>query len=223
MSEPRLRIEIPPAARGCRPGHEVGLLADAVAMKPGQRIAELGCGVGALALTLAARAAVEVVGFEIQTLLVEAARRNARLNADRLKAEVRFEEADVRRLGGTSWEGRFDHVVANPPFYRAGQGRRSPRAERDLARHEGETTLEDFVCAAVVLLRARGRFHCIVPPGRLEEFLSLAGRYRCPVKTVRPVYTRRGGNAEWVVLTGIKGAKQGLVIPAPRDLWAEPG
>jgi tRNA1(Val) A37 N6-methylase TrmN6 len=41
--------------RGCRPGHEVGLFADAVELKSGQTVAELGSGVGALALTLAAR------------------------------------------------------------------------------------------------------------------------------------------------------------------------
>jgi len=213
-----LRIETPPEARGCRPGHEIGLLADAAGIRAGQRIAELGSGVGALALTLAARAKVEVVGFEFQPLLVEAARRNADLNAGRLRGSVRFEVADIRRLDGTDWPGEFDHVFANPPFYRRGQGRRSPRPERAAARHEIETTLEDFIFAASILLCRRGRAHVIFRPERLEELLALADRYRCPIKIIRPIYTRAGGDAEWVVVTGVKGGRRGLTIAPPREV-----
>ena len=213
-----LRIETPSEARGCRPGHEVGLLADAVELKAGRKIAELGSGVGALALTLAARVTVEVVGFEILPLLVEAARRNAELNAGRLLGSVSFELADIRRVGGTRWEGRFDHVFANPPFYRVGQGRRSPRPERDVARHESQTTFEDFVRAAAILLCPPGRFHFIFRPERLEELLAVASRHHCPIKIVCPIYTRRSGNAEWVVVTGVKGGRAGLVISPPRTV-----
>jgi len=213
-----LQIELPPDQRGCRPGHEVGLLADAVEIKAGQTIAELGSGVGALALTLAARMPVQVVGFEVQSHLIEAARRNALRNARSLRGRVRFELLDIRRLGGTAWEGRFDHVVANPPFYRKGQGRCPPKSERAIARHEIETRLEDFVRAAAILLRSRGRFHCIFRPERLEELLALAGRHRCPIKIVRPIYTRKGGNAEWIIVTGVKGGRQGLVITAPQEI-----
>jgi tRNA1(Val) A37 N6-methylase TrmN6 len=218
MTPADLQIETPPEARGCRPGHEIGLLADAVEIKAGQRIAELGSGVGALALTLAARAKVEVVGFEFQPLLVAAARRNADLNADRLRGSVRFEVTDIRRLDGTDWPGEFDHVFANPPFYRSGQGRRPPCPERAAARHETETTLEDFIRASAILLRPRGRWHFIFRPERLEELLAFATRHRCPIKTVRPIYTRKSGDAEWVIVSGVKGGRSGLTIAPPREV-----
>lgn len=218
MNPTNLRIETPGCAKGCRPGHEVGLLADAVEIKPGQTVAELGSGVGALALTLAARTPIHVVGFEIQPELFEAARKNARDNAQELLGVVRFERADIRRLGESGWVGRFDHVFANPPFYRQGQGRRPPQAERAAARHEIAATLEDFVRAAAILLRPRARFHCIFRPERLEELLTLAARHRCPIKIIRPIYTRKGGNAEWVIVSGVKGGRRGLVIAPPQEL-----
>lgn len=218
MKPADLRIETPPGQRGCRPGHEVALLAETIEIKPGQRIADLGSGVGALVLALAARATVEVVGFEIQTALVEAARRNASLNAGLLRGSVRFELLDIRRIGGSPWEGRFDHVFANPPFYRVGQGRRPPRRERATARHEVETTLGDFVRAGAIALRSRGRFHCIFRPERLEELLALANRHRCPIKLLRPIYTRAGATAKWIIATGVKGGRQGLTIAPPLQL-----
>lgn len=212
----QLQIELPEKWRGCRPGHEVVLLSESVEIKPGERVAELGSGVGALALTLAARAAVEVVGFEIQPGLVEIALRNADLNARLLRGSVRFETHDIRQLGGTEWEGKFDHVLANPPFYRAGQGRRSPQTARALARHEIGATIDDFVRAAAILLRPRGRFHCIFRPERLEDLLVLASRHRCPIKTIRPIYTREGAAAEWAIVTAVKDGRPGLAIASPK-------
>jgi len=218
MRPTNLRIETPPEGHGCRPGHEVVLLASAVEIKAGQLIAELGSGAGALALTLAARFSIQVVGFEIQSQLIEAARQNAHLNAGLLCGSVQFELADLRRLGGSAWEGRFDHVFANPPFYRIGQGRRPPRPERAAARHETHATLEDFVRAAAILLRPHGRFHCVFRPERLEELLTLAGRHRCPIKIIRPIYTREGRAAEWIIVTGVKGGRPGLAIAPPQNL-----
>jgi len=218
MNPTDLHIEMPETWRGCRPGHEVGLLAGAVEIKPGQRIAELGSGIGLLALMLAARVSVHVVGFEIEPRLLDLARRNVRLNAAALRGDVRFEMADIRHLGGSPWEGRFDHVFANPPFYRMGQGRRPPQSERAAARHEVAATLEDFVRAAALLLRSRGRFHFIFRPERLEELLTLASRHHCPIKIVRPIHSRKGENAKWVIVTGVKGGRQGLVITPPQDI-----
>lgn len=214
-----LEIEIPPEGRRCLPGHEVILLAEAVEARAGQRIAELGSAVGALSLLLASRLDVEVVGFELQEPLVEAARRSASVNRARLQGRVRFEIMDIRRLGGTPWEGRFDHVVANPPFYRARQGRLSPQAERAAARHELQATLADFVRAAAVLLRARGRFHCVIRADRLDDLLMHAIERRCPIKQIRPVYTRQASPAKWMIAVAVKGGQRGLTVAPPLELW----
>jgi len=221
MKDNGLTIEIPPEARGCAPGHETELLAEAVEVRPGQRVAELGSGIGVLALALAARHPIEVVGFELQEHLVEAARHNARINADRLRGKVCFEAMDIRRLGGSKWERRFGGVVANPPFFRAGQGRRPPRRERAVARHETEATLDDFVRAAAILLRSRGRFYTIFKPERLDELIASAAEHRCPIKVLRPIYTRRAAAAEWVIAVGVKDGRPGLKIAPPRELWRE--
>jgi 23S rRNA (uracil1939-C5)-methyltransferase len=75
--------------------------------QPGERIADLFCGLGNFSLPLATRGA-EVIGFEGSKELVERARQNAASN----KLDVRFE---VMNLFETKLEGRFDKLLIDPP------------------------------------------------------------------------------------------------------------
>jgi 23S rRNA (uracil1939-C5)-methyltransferase len=75
--------------------------------QPGERIADLFCGLGNFSLPLATRGA-EVIGFEGSKELVERARQNAASN----KLDIRFE---VMNLFETKLEGRFDKLLIDPP------------------------------------------------------------------------------------------------------------
>ncbi len=77
--------------------------------QPGERIADLFCGLGNFSLPLAARGA-EVIGFEGSKPLVERARENAAAN--RLVAQ--FEVADLFK-GNVNAFGTFPKVLIDPP------------------------------------------------------------------------------------------------------------
>lgn len=74
-----------------------------------ERIADLGTGSGALAITLALESGKAVVGTDIS----EAAARVAGENARRLQAAVQWSVCD---LGSALAAGAFDLVVSNPPY-----------------------------------------------------------------------------------------------------------
>jgi 23S rRNA (uracil1939-C5)-methyltransferase len=76
---------------------------------PGERVADLFCGIGNFTLPIAARGA-DVIGFEGSAPLVERARRNATLN--RLVAQ--FEVADLFQPRLEPF-GRFDKLLIDPP------------------------------------------------------------------------------------------------------------
>ena len=77
--------------------------------QPGERIADLFCGLGNFSLPLAARGA-QVVGFEGSRELVERARQNAAANG----LVAQFEVADLFKAGIGSF-GPFPKILIDPP------------------------------------------------------------------------------------------------------------
>jgi len=77
--------------------------------QPGERIADLFCGLGNFSLPLAARAA-QVVGFEGAASLVERARANAKANG----LVAQFEVLDLSQ-GDLRPYGKFEKILLDPP------------------------------------------------------------------------------------------------------------
>ncbi len=82
--------------------------------QPGERVADLFCGVGNFALAIARRGA-SVTGFEGSAELVGRARANAEENG--LSDSARFIEMDLHSpaSGGLAGLGRFDRMLLDPP------------------------------------------------------------------------------------------------------------
>lgn len=90
-------------------------IAAKLALKPGQKVLDIGCGWGGMALYLAAVADVEVVGITLaeEQLAVAQARAQAAGLADR----IRFELRDYREVTGT-----FDRIVSVGMLEHVGPG-----------------------------------------------------------------------------------------------------
>lgn len=83
-------------------------------LQPGERVADMFCGLGNFALPMGRRGA-EVVGVEGSSGLVERARENARING--LAESARFEVANLFQFdsGALSRLGHFDKMLIDPP------------------------------------------------------------------------------------------------------------
>jgi len=90
-------------------------LAAKLGLQPGQRVLDIGCGWGGLALDLAGRADIEVLGVTLS----EEQHRVATESAEKrgLASRVRFELRDYREV-----EGRFDRIVSVGMFEHVGVG-----------------------------------------------------------------------------------------------------
>ena len=126
-----------------------------------------GCGVLLLLLSRLAPGMPAGIGVDLQEDLLDFARRNfgdncpdGRLHA--LKGDFRGEIPGVE-------PGSFDLVVSNPPYGRAGHGRRNPDPGKETARHEVTCALPELFAAASRFLSAAGRFAFILPYRRLSE------------------------------------------------------
>jgi tRNA1(Val) A37 N6-methylase TrmN6 len=145
--------------RGHRVGHDAILLAAASAARAGELAVDLGAGVGAAGLALAARVAgLDVALVEIDPALCELAARNARRNG--LADRVRAISLDVMEAGAFAAVGlnpaSADLVLMNPPFNDPLRQNVSSEPGRRLAYAAPAQTLPRWVDAAARLLRPDG-------------------------------------------------------------------
>jgi release factor glutamine methyltransferase len=117
---------------------------------------DIGCGSGAIAVTLALETAAEVWATDLSPGALEVATSNAR----RLGAKVRFAQCDL--MSGLG-EATMDVVVSNPPYVPTGETESLQREVRDhephLALFAGPSGLEIYdriVSDAARVLRPGG-------------------------------------------------------------------
>jgi tRNA1(Val) A37 N6-methylase TrmN6 len=170
------RIRLFQPRRGYRVAIDPVLLAAAVPARPGERVLDLGCGVGAAALCLAARvSALDLVGLEIQPDLAALAQRNAALNG--LAERFAVITGDLLAPPPELEPARFDHVFANPPYQDAAGADPSPDRGKVLATVEAGAALGDWLAACLRFVRPAGMVTLIHRADRLAEILAwLAGR-----------------------------------------------
>ncbi len=124
---------------------------------PPARIADLGCGIGAVVMLLAWRfPAARVVGVEAQEVSVALARRSLRWNGAAGRTDVRL--GDLRDQTLVPEGAVFDLVTGTPPYLRPGAATESSRVQWGPCHFEHRGGLEAYCRAAAGLLAAHGRF-----------------------------------------------------------------
>lgn len=204
----RLRVLQP--RTGYRAGADPVFLAAAVDCVPGQRVLDLGCGVGTAMLCLLARVpGVSVTGIELQDDLARLAERNFERNG--LSGDV--VQADMTALPRELREQSFDHVMTNPPFFTREAS--SPSEVPGRERGRGETmTLQAWLDTALRRLAPGGSLTLINRIERLPECLALLGDRTGDI-VVLPLAPRARRNAKLFVLSARKGAKGAFRLRSP--------
>ena len=195
---------------GYRAGVDPVLLAAAAPARAGQRVLELGCGAGQAMLCLGRRVpGLSLTGVELQAPYADLARRNAAANI--LAATV--VEADLASLPSDLRQQSFDHVIANPPYYRAGA--HSPAVDAGRRTALGEATpLATWVEVAARRLAPKGYLHVIQRADRLADLLGAAQTCLGSLE-VLPLAPRIGRAAELVILRARKGGRAAFRLHAP--------
>jgi len=206
------KVRLLQAVDGYRAGMDAALLAAAVPAKPGERILEAGCGVGAVLTQIAARRPDTLLtGLERDAAAVALAERNRVLNGL---------EGRMTLMGGEVGDGfaalgldRFDWAIANPPFFDDENALRAPSPAK-----RGAWIADDGLAAWIRFLsdgvRDGGRIVIIHRADRLADLLALLGE-RCGSFTIKPVQPFADAPAKRVLVEAVRGGRGPLsLLPA---------
>ena len=190
------------------------LLAAFIRVYPRHHVLDLGTGVGVIPLWLAGyRGVRRVTGLELQEKVADLAAENISLN--KLEAQVRIVQGDLRNPPPEITGERFDWVVSNPPYHKATGGPVSENPILAGARFEITCTLEEVIAAAARLVRENGQVALVHLPERLPDLFVLFRKYRLEPKRLCLVYPSPGMPPHRVLLEGRKGARSGLKVFKP--------
>ncbi len=198
--------------RGYRVAIDPVVLAAAVPAGAGDRVLDVGCGVGAAALCLAWRVTgCRVVGVERDPELAALARHNAKANG--LVDRVAIHTADLAALPDELKNTAFDLVMTNPPYHPPEAGTAS---EARAGATRESLPLVRWLELCLRRLKPRGWLVVVHRAGRLAELCCVL-REGCGDVRILPLWpsgearaaqrvlvaARKGGRGESRLLRGL--------------------
>ena len=214
------KVKIRVLIDGFKPGLDSVCLAAACPAEEGDRILDMGCGVGTAGLCVLNRVAkTKLTGVDFQSDHVELAQENAVLNAMDERAD--FVVEDIKSFKA---DKRFDHVICNPPFLETGAHLVSPSAKRAMAMGHLE---EDFDIAVWIKagfdsLKASGSLTLVHRADMLDKVILAMGKKFGAVEII-PLWPKTGRDARRVIVRAIKDRKTPATLHAGIVLHEDDG
>lgn len=190
--------------RGYRTAIDAVLLAAAVPAGDGDKVLDIGTGVGSAAFCLAARVpGARVSGFELQPGFAELAGMGIAANgfADR----VNIVSGDLLAPPADLAPASFDHVMANPPYMPAGRGNPPPDAMKAKATVEGAAKLADWAHFAAAMVKPGGSVTFVHRADRLDDVERAFAAAGLGAFRVLPIAPSAGAPPKRVIVRGRKG------------------
>lgn len=168
------------------------------------RVADLGTGNGIIPFILAHKLPIsEIVGFERNPVALDRAVRGREMNA--LENRISFVLTDVSQLDG--YDGFFDAVVTNPPYFRRGSGIPNEDSAKFIARHETTAGVTEFAKCGSQILKSGGDFYMIHRPSRLPDIFEALRAAALEPKELQLVVPSSNEPANLVLIHAVAGAK----------------
>ena len=207
---------------GCCFGMDAVLLSGFAAVKPGERVLDLGTGTGIIPILLSAKTEGEhFTGLEIQEEIAGMAKRSVSMNG--LEEKIEIVNGDIKEASRIFGAASFDVVTTNPPYMNDAHGLKNPTEVKAISRHEVLCTLEDVVREGAKVLKHGGRMYMVHRPHRLIEILNTMTKYRLEPKRMKLVHPFRDKEANMVLIEAVRGGGAWMKVEPPVIVYKEPG
>ncbi len=203
--------------KGLTYGTDAYLLSAFIKEKKNGTAAEIGSGSGIISLLLAGRGKFKrIFALEVQEYYASLTERNALLNG--LDGVVTAVHTDAREF-----KTECDAVFMNPPYMKAGDGKRNEDDGKYAARHELNGDITDLCRAASGMLKYGGDAYVVYRPDRLTDLICALRESRLEPKSVCFVHQSVKHEPCLVLICAKKGGKSGVTVMRPLILTDENG
>ena len=188
-----------------------------------KKILDIGTGCGIIALILANRSKAEIVGVELQEIMVDIAKENVQNNE--LKDRVKIIQDDIKNYREIFNRDEFDVIVTNPPYFefKGDINQINDLEQLAMARHNVDLSIEKIVEASAFVLKNGGSFNMVFRVERLVEVFEIMRKYRLEPKRLMNVFTKRDGESKICLIEGVKDGDKGLKVENPIFVYDENG
>jgi len=199
-----------------KPGYRVGsdtvLLAAAITAKKQDRILDMGAGSGGILTCLRHRLDLDLTlhGLEIQTELIELARKNAAHNG--FEDVISYFQGNINNPPAKCEPNSYDQVISNPPYLEPGQASGSPYETKAIADMGQGICLEDWIKYCLRMLKPKGWLTVVHRADRLDDILA-GLKDKAGSITVFPTWPDAGAKeARRVIIRARKGGRGSLSL-----------
>jgi tRNA1(Val) A37 N6-methylase TrmN6 len=202
------RVKIAQPADGYRVAIDAVLLAAAVDAGDGERVLDLGCGVGSVSLCLAwRRPRLQIVGLDREPAFLAFAAANTEANG--MQPRVTFLQGDVL-APPDAIRARFEQVMLNPPYLKAGSATISAHPLKAAATAERVAKLPDWIACGRAALTPDGILTLIHRADRLADCLAALRDFGGIV--VLPIHPKADRPAKRVLIRARLGSGEPLSL-----------
>lgn len=182
-----------------------------------KKVIDFGTNNGAIAIFLALKYQVKVLGLEIQKEAIALAYENIVLN--NLQDKITFVGEDIKLYAQNNqknYDKKADVIVCNPPFFDI-ESNAQIKLEplKVAARHEIHINLVSIVDSAAKLLKEKGKLYIIYPVQRVDELLVALKTHNFGIKRMQIVYPKINKPANLVLIEAIYQKNTKLIVEPP--------
>ncbi len=187
-----------------------------------KNIVDLCSGNAPIPMLLSFRTKANILGVELQKDIYDLGYES--IISNKMDKQISFVNYDIKNLVDEKYEGKYDVVTCNPPYFKYKEGSLiNQNKNKMIARHEVCTNLEEVIKISSYILKTNGTMALVHRPERLMEILFLMRKYNIEPKKMRFVYPKEDRDANMVLIEGSKNGKIGLRMLAPLIIYNNNG
>lgn len=187
-----------------------------------KNIVDLCSGNAPIPMLLSFRTKANILGVELQKDIYDLGYES--IISNKMDKQISFVNYDIKNLVDEKYEGKYDVVTCNPPYFKYKEGSLiNQNKNKMIARHEVCTNLEEVIKISSYILKTNGTMALVHRPERLMEILFLMRKYNIEPKKMRFVYPKEARDANMVLIEGSKNGKIGLRMLAPLIIYNNNG